>query len=182
MPVCKRSNHTFGFTLIELLLGICLLCLIVTFAVPSYGRWIASRQLANHAEFLHQSLNLARSEAVKRGLRVNLCKTVDRHQCAETGGWESGWIMFVDANKSGEIDAAEDVLHVEGPPGNRITVRANQPLADYVSYTSFGFARQLNGALQMGTFVLCKPGLNAIHVVLANSGRARIDRTAILCP
>ena len=45
MPVCKRSNHAFGFTLIELLLGICLLCLIVTLAVPSYGRWIASRQL-----------------------------------------------------------------------------------------------------------------------------------------
>jgi hypothetical protein len=34
----------------------------------------------------------------------------------------------------------------------------------------------------MGTFVLCKPGLNAIHVVLANSGRARIVRTAIPCP
>src|SRR5207247_801176 len=88
-----------------------------------------------HAEFLHQSLNLARSEAVKRGLRVNLCKTVDRSRCADTGGWESGWIMFVDANKSGEIEAAEDVLHVEGPPGNRITVRANQPLADRQAQT-----------------------------------------------
>jgi len=61
-------------------------------------------------------------------------------------------------------------------------VSANRPLDDYVSYTSFGFARQLSGALQMGTFVVCKPGLNAIHVVLANSGRARIDRTVIRCP
>jgi type IV fimbrial biogenesis protein FimT len=182
MPLCKRSNHAFGFTLIELLLGICLVGLIVTFAVPTYGHWIASRQLANHAAFLVENLNLARSEAVKRGLRVNLCKSIDRRQCAEAGGWESGWIMFVDANRSGEIDAAEDVLHVEGPPGNGITVRANRPLADYVSYTSFGFARQLSGALQMGTFVVCKPGLNAIHVVLANSGRARIDRTVIRCP
>jgi type IV fimbrial biogenesis protein FimT len=182
MSVCKRSNHALGFTLIELLLGICLLCLIMTFAVPTYGHWIASRQLANHAEFLAETLNLARSEAVKRGLRVNLCKTIDHHQCADAGGWQSGWIMFVDANKSGEIDAAEDVLHVEGPPGNGITVSANHPLADYVSYTSFGFARQLNGALQMGKFVVCKPGLNAIHVVLANSGRVRIDRTGIPCP
>jgi type IV fimbrial biogenesis protein FimT len=182
MPVCKRSNHTSGFTLIELLLGVCLLCLIATFALPTYGHWIAGRQLANHAEFLTETLNLARSEAVKRGLRVNLCKTIDRHRCADAGGWESGWIMFVDANRSGEIDAAEDVLHIEGPPGNGITVRANHPLADYVSYTSFGFARQLNGALQMGTFVLCKPGVNAIHVVLANSGRARIVRTGSRCP
>ncbi len=182
MPLCKRSNHAFGFTLIELLLGICLLCLIVSFAVPTYGHWIASRQLANHAEYLTESLNRARSEAVKRGVRVNLCKTVDRRQCADAGGWESGWIMFVDVNRSGEIDAAEDVMHVEGPAGDGITVSANRPLADYVSYTSFGFARQLNGALQMGTFVVCKPGLDAIHVVLANSGRARIDRTRIRCP
>ena len=182
MPLCKRSTHAFGFTLIELLLGICLVGLIVTFAVPTYGHWIASRQLANHAAFLVENLNLARSEAVKRGLRVNLCKTIDRRQCADAGGWESGWIMFVDANKSGEIEAAEDVLHVEGPAGNGITVSANRPLSDYVSYTSFGFARQLNGALQMGTFVVCKPGQNAIHVVLANSGRARIDRTVIRCP
>jgi type IV fimbrial biogenesis protein FimT len=182
MTLCKRSNSAFGFTLIELLLGICLVGLVLTFAVPTYGHWIASRQLANHAEFLIESLNLARTEAVKRGLRVNLCKTADRRECADAGGWESGWIMFVDANKSGEIEATEDVLHVEGPAGNGITVRANRPLADYVSYTSFGFARQLNGALQMGTFVVCKPGQNAIHVVLANSGRTRIDRTAIRCP
>jgi hypothetical protein len=35
----------------------------------------------------------------------------------------------------------------------------------------------LNGELQMGTFVVCKPGQKAIHAVLANSGRVRIDRT-----
>ena len=182
MPVAAERLCAPGFTLIELLIGICLLCLVYALAGPAYARWLASRQLANHAEFLAESLNLARSEAVKRGVRVNLCKTIDRQQCADTGGWESGWIMFVDANRSGDIDAPEDIIHIEGPPGNDITVRANQPLADYVSYTSFGFARQLSGALQMGTFVLCKPGQSAIHVVLANSGRARIARTAIPCP
>ncbi len=182
MPLPVQRRHASGFTLIELLIGVCLLCLIFALAGPTYGRWLASRQLANHAEFLTETLNLARSEAVKRGVRVNLCKTIDRQQCSDTGGWESGWIMFVDANRSGAIDAVEDIIHVEGPPGNDITVRANQPLADYVSYTSFGYARQLSGALQMGTFVVCKPGQNAIHVILANSGRARIARTANGCP
>jgi type IV fimbrial biogenesis protein FimT len=182
MPVAAERHRAPGFTLIELLIGICLLCLVYALAGPAYARWLAGRQLANHAEFLAENLNLARSEAVKRGARVNLCKTIDRRQCADTGGWESGWIMFVDANRSGSVDDPEDVIHVEGPPGNDITVRANQPLADYVSYTSFGFARQLSGALQMGTFVVCKPGQNAIHVVLANSGRARIAGTTIPCP
>jgi len=182
MPVAAHCRHASGLTLIELLIGVCLLCLIYALAGPTYGAWLASRQLANHAELLAESLNLARSEAVKRGGRVNLCKTTDRRQCTAAGGWESGWIMYADPDRDGNVDAVEDVIHVEGPPGNGITVRANQPLADYVSYTSFGFARQLNGALQMGTFVVCKPGQNAIHVVLANSGRARIARTSVRCP
>jgi len=34
----------------------------------------------------------------------------------------------------------------------------------------------------MGTFTVCKPGRNALLVVLANSGRVRIDRSRQPCP
>ena len=66
-------------------------------------------------------------------------------------------MMFVDVNHDGRIDAGEPVLGIEGraPPG--ITITANRPLDDYVSYTSIGHARMLNGALQMGTFTVCQP-------------------------
>ena len=40
----------------------------------------------------------------------------------------------------------------------------------------------LNGALQMGTLTVCRSGRKALDVVLANSGRARIQKTAIVCP
>ena len=46
-----------------------------------------------------------------------------------------------------------------------------------MSYTSLGHARMLNGALQMGTFTVCRSGQRALHVVLANSGRVRTERT-----
>jgi type IV fimbrial biogenesis protein FimT len=61
-------------------------------------------------------------------------------------------------------------------------VRGNHPVADYVSYTSLGHARMLSGALQMGTLVVCKPGQSALQVVLANSGRARVQPTSQRCP
>ena len=177
---CARKGT--GFSLVELMIALAIFALTVRFGVPAYGEWIASRQLANHAEYLVETLNRARSEAVKSSTRVNLWKTRDRRQCADAGGWESGWIMFIDADGSGEIEVGEPVLQVEGPPGNGITVRGNRPLEDYVSFTPFGFARALNGALQMGTFVVCKAGQDAIHVVFANSGRARIVRTTQPCP
>ena len=47
-----------------------------------------------------------------------------------------------------------------------------------MSYTSLGNTRLLRGGLQMGTFTVCKSGRHAVDVVLAHSGRARIQRTA----
>jgi hypothetical protein len=34
----------------------------------------------------------------------------------------------------------------------------------------------------MGTVNVCRPGLRGYDVVLANSGRTRIERTRALCP
>ena len=176
-------NAGHGFTLVELLIAVAVFGLLVLAAGPSYRNWIAAQQLANHAHFLAETLNLARSEAIKTGYRVNLCKSSDRRQCADDGsGWELGWILYVDENQDGEISAGETVIRIDGPPGNGITVRGNRPVGDYVSYTSLGHARMLSGALQMGTFVVCKPGQDALQVVLANSGRARVQPTGQPCP
>jgi type IV fimbrial biogenesis protein FimT len=170
-----------GFSLIELTMTLVIFGVLLATAPAAYQDWIASQQLANHAHFLADTLDIARSEAIKHGYRVNVCKSIDRRQCTTTGGWESGWIMYVDENHDGDIDSDEQVLRREGPAGDGITVQANHPVANYVSYTSLGHARLLSGALQMGTFVVCKPGQDALKVVLANSGRARIDKTGDRC-
>lgn len=172
-----------GFSLIELLIAVTLLGVSIIAAGPSYRNWIAKLELADHAHFLAGTLNRARSEAIKTGYRVNLCRTRDRRQCADDpGGWELGWILFVDENQDGEIGTDETVIASEGPPAKEITVRGNRPVADYVSYTSLGHARMLSGALQMGTFVVCRPGQDALQVVLAASGRARVQTTKQRCP
>lgn len=177
-----RSDKSAGLSLIELMTALAIFALILGFGVPSYRDWIASRELANHAEYLAETLMQARSEAVKRHARVNVCKSADGKQCATTGTWSAGWIMYEEDNRDGSIEAIENVIRHDPAPGNSITVTANRPLDSYVSYTSLGYARMLNGALQMGTFVVCKPGQKAIDVVLANSGRVRVSRTAQMCP
>jgi type IV fimbrial biogenesis protein FimT len=55
-------------------------------------------------------------------------------------------------------------------------------VADYVSFTSLGHARRHDGALQMGSFTVCRAGEDALKVVLANSGRVRVDTTREVCP
>ena len=111
----------------------------------------------------------ARTEAVKRQVRVNVCKSNDGRQCSATGTWSAGWIMFAEDNRDGDIEPPESVIRHEPAPGNGITVSASRPVDAYVAYTNFGYARMLNGALQMSTFVVCKPGQKASHVVLVES-------------
>jgi type IV fimbrial biogenesis protein FimT len=179
---CGLARPAAGLNLIELLVTLSILGVLVAAGLPSYYQWIASRQVANQAQFIADTLDLARSEAIKHGYRVSVCKSLDRRQCTNLGGWESGWIMYVDENHDGDIDADEQVIRLEGPALAGITVHGNRPVADYVSYTPLGHARLLSGALQMGTFVVCKPGQYALNVVLASSGRARIEKTADRCP
>ncbi len=171
-----------AFTLVEVLVALAVALALIAAAMPSFRDWLAAYQLANHARHLADSMTLARTEAVRRGHRVNLCTSADRQRCAERAGWNSGFVVFVDVNRDGQVDDDEPVLALDGPAPPGVTVQANRPLDEYVSYTSVGHARMLNGALQMGTFTVCRRGQCALHVVLANSGRVRVDKSAGRCP
>ena len=175
-----RDNNR-GFTLVELIVCVAVLGALLALAPAAYGEWMASQQLANHARLLTETLELARSEAIKHGYRVNVCKSSNGRRCNDRVGWDAGWVMFVDENRDGEIDDDQQIIRREGAAPAQITLAANRPVEDYVSYTSLGHARLLSGALQMGTFVVCKPGQNAIKVVLAHSGRARMEKTQERC-
>ncbi len=89
--------------------------------------------------------------------------------------------MYADANRDGHKADDEPLLRAEAAAANGITVRANRPLDEYVSFTGSGQARLTNGALQMGTFTLCRRGFAAQKVVLANSGRVRVEKTRDVC-
>lgn len=171
-----------GFTLTEVLVAMAILALLLSCAIPAFGAWLAEIRLRNAAYALADAIALARSEAIKHGGRATLCKSSDRKQCTALGGWESGWLLFLDENHNAAREADEPLVRIEPASQNGITARANQPLANYVSFTALGHARLVSGALQMGTFVVCRPGSRAYNVVLANTGRVRIDRVANVCP
>jgi len=175
-------DRVAAFTIVELVVALAIATLLAAIAVPVFHDWLAAYQLANHAKHLAESMTRARTEAIRRGHRVNLCKSANGQSCADMGRWDAGFVVFADVNRDGRIDAGEPLLGIEGRAPNGITIDANRPLDDYVSYTSLGHARMLNGALQMGTFTLCRSGQFALRVVLANSGRVRMEKTSVRCP
>ena len=176
------SPGAAGLTLLELLVALAIAAALLVLGGATVGNWIPRYQQRNAAAALAEALQVARGEALKRNERVDLCPSLDLSTCDPAGRWHAGWIVFVDENRNGSLDPGELLVRVESPMGARITVAGNQPVANYVSYTPFGHTRLNSGALQMGTFTVCKPGLTAIQVVLANGGRPRIQEVPIPCP
>ncbi len=153
------SLRNKGFTLVELMITLAEAAILVTLAIPSFTTFVKNNRLITQANDFVTALNLARSEAIRRGDRVTLCKSSDQVSCAGSGSWDQGWIVFVDVNDDGVVsNPATNVLRVhDGLEGN-VTLKGDAALAAYVSYVSTGATRQIGGspsATQSGVLALC---------------------------
>jgi type IV fimbrial biogenesis protein FimT len=90
------KNRSRGFTLIELLVALAIAALLFAIGVPMFRDASLGGRLSAAANNLLASIQLARSEAIKRNLPVTVCASSDGATCAAGGGWEQGWIV-VDA-------------------------------------------------------------------------------------
>lgn len=178
---CRRLRRIRGVSLIELMVTLVLAVIVATFAVPAWRHWIARQELANRAQALATALDRARTEAIKRGVRVNLCKSDDARTCADEGDWSRGWIMHTDPRGEARPGDGATPIAWDPPSVPAVTIEGNRPVDDYVSFTPLGEPRRVSGALQMGTFTLCRPGHETVEVVLAATGRVRTHRTRTPC-
>lgn len=169
-----------GFTLTELMVTVAMIAIVLMIGVPSFQQVIMNNRMATQANDLLGSMNLSRSEAVKLGQRVVLCKTADPFAatpaCATTGAWEQGWLIFVDSDNDATLDAGEVLLKVHQGISPS-TLSGNTNVANYLSYAADGTTRLTSNAFQSGTLTLCPgtSGMTGRRIVVNAAGRARID-------
>lgn len=165
----KSANR--GFTLIELLVSLSVLAILMGLAVPSFRATIAANQLTSRTNELVSALNMARSEAIRRGSRVTLCKSSTGTSCSSTGDWEQGWVVFVDTTRSGttaSIDSGETVLLVQQAVSGSTLIKGNPALDSYVSFGADGRPRTVAGNSTSGKLLACNTSTS-----LTDSSRAR---------
>lgn len=83
-----------GFTLIELMVTIVILAIVLGIAIPSFSNILLSNRIDTGAQELYGSLQIARSEAVKRRGPVQVCRAkADFSGCNAGEDWSDGWVM-----------------------------------------------------------------------------------------
>ena len=110
----RPCRHVRGFTVIELMVVIGILAVLAGLASPSFSLMIESWRVRNATEALRSSLQMARSEAIKRGGLVAIQKLPNNTNgcttASSTRDWDCGWIICHDTNGNGACNASEPVL------------------------------------------------------------------------
>jgi type IV fimbrial biogenesis protein FimT len=94
MPNGSRRSMPPGFTLIELMVTVGVISILAVIAMPNLLSVINANRLQTQADELAATLQLARSEALRRNVRVSVCRTTNGTTCAGTSGRWNQWIVL----------------------------------------------------------------------------------------
>lgn len=161
-----RSNE--GFTLYELIVTLAVASIIAAFGVPGFQNFMQNSRSVAHTNDLVTALNLARSEATRRGTPVQVCASSDNATCSGSNDWSTGWIVRTPAG---------DVLRAwPARSGGNNVLGANVSNIQFEARGSLaaGVAPQLTLQLPHCTGT----GRRSISVNVA--GRIAVNRTACL--
>ena len=166
------SARSGGFTLIELMVVITIIAVLLVVAPPTFQKQVKDSRLSASTNNLVRGLMTARSESLGRNDYVTICRrNADGTACAGSGGWEQGWIIFVDADADGAVDNGEEILYREDVLPANITARGTAGAASAVVYRPNG----LTNLTSTQTIMLCDDrgyGDHARGVVITMVGKA----------
>ena len=169
----NRKRSQSGFTLIELMVTLSITLILVFLAMPSFMQILIRSEITSTSLAIRTGLSIARSEAVKRGARIQVCSLDDvLMQCAGNVGtgrlaWSAGFIVFQDVDKDKAYTVGTDeLLHLSR---FNESVDIDWGRGHYLIYAS-------SGRLQMGNSSFhIKHSTSSLerHLILNNVGRVR---------
>ncbi|WP_178392107.1 GspH/FimT family pseudopilin [Burkholderia sp. SRS-W-2-2016] len=166
-----------GFTLVETLAVIALLALMAVLAMPSFAAWHARDQVDARAKALLSTLAYARSEVLRRGTRVTVCRVDAARSCLAAGqpcadgvaDWGCGWAVFAERGGKLSLLRAQTPLAAVSISGVQTDLSFTPPAGQLIgSFRSFEIApRSPSSAMQRNPWRRC--------IRIAAGGRARIS-------
>ena len=150
---CRRGppgRGAHGLTLVEMLVGLLVMSVLLTIAVPSFQDIGKRTRLDLQVADLRSALDYARAEAARRGVRVVVCSVGNKKEarfiCADgrkAWGSKRDVIAFVDnvhlaGNEVAKVDAGVDQILRRWEPPEDAVVTTTYVFGGWVAFTPQG--------------------------------------------
>ncbi|MBK1647898.1 GspH/FimT family pseudopilin [Rhabdochromatium marinum] len=166
-----------GVTLVELVMTLAIAAILLAIGVPSFQNITATNRIASLTNELRGALQLARSEAVKRGRTVTVCKSDDitdsTPTCNASANWQDGWVVFVDTNNDGSLDSGEIPLRLGQPSIGSAVITTSTRFNDFLRFQPDGRAQGADN-FSNGSINVCIAS-NQRSIIINNIGRIKIE-------
>jgi type IV fimbrial biogenesis protein FimT len=179
-----KASTTDGFTLIELMVTLAVAAILVAMAAPSFRTLLASNRLSTQTNELVGAITFTRSEAVKRGRNVTLCRTDSATALACLAGNQSAWEHWIVIDPGIAATDSSRVLRRGSIPTQQISVAASSNLtatANQIVFRPDGMALGSDGStLLIATLRVCTgtQGVDQNARLLELRGGGRVATTA----
>lgn len=151
-PVPFDTGRSAGFTLTELVITLGTLALVSALGVSSFNRYIGETRADTLILNLRTALMLARSEAIKRGASVMLCRRQAGSDACDGSGatgqlsWGNGWLLFVDRDQDRDYDTAAGDRLLRRYPAIDARFYLEWNRGSYLGYRGSGALDSRNGS------------------------------------
>ncbi len=153
----NTRGNSHGFTILELMVTVAVAGILSMVVVPELSIFLKNSAARQTTFDMMSALTIARSEAIKRGSRVLLCRTADPHASVpicggDTKDWSTGWLVFIAEDGDSEFDVGTDILVTVGDAtSNGISLFTNNITDASLEFRSDGSI----GAAGTARFVIC---------------------------
>lgn len=155
-----------GLGLVQLLVGLVLIAIVASLAVPGFSQLIEKQRREQAAQQLASAMRSARAEAILRN-KVVLVEALG-------GDWSRGWQVLV------EHSGNSSVL-IERSANAKVPIVGNQWLRRQVRFNEMGMPMSSGGAWAAGTLFICdgREAISHHQLVLSRVGRVTVknDKT-----
>jgi type IV fimbrial biogenesis protein FimT len=189
----KRHPRNRGFTIFELMITIAVAGVLAAVAIPNMRDFIRNGRLTSATNDLLRSMQIARSEAIKRQRNVVVCATDSPSAEVPACSYDTfrGWIVFQDSNANWSLDGddpgtpddeGEAIIERHDLLDDSLTVLTDNDAI--LSYAASGFANPPSSKSPSKTVVVCDSRGNkqlgndstARALVIEDTGRTRATR------
>ncbi|MDP2561854.1 GspH/FimT family pseudopilin [Psychrobium sp. 1_MG-2023] len=170
---------SFGFTLVELLITVAIAGILLTVGVPKLSSFLQDSELINTSNRISTLTTFARSESMKRGQQVVVCRSSNSETCSSSGYF---LIVGLDANDDSNINTGETLLKItELVDSNNVSVFFKSLTNSRIVFSSKGTPDEI------GTIEICDSrGKNYAKAITLNIGGqlrhySESERSTISC-